>query len=86
MLLAKFEFDGTECRKLAVCLKISSVLSFIHHSLRKIFNMGGGLKQLRAKRTDRALARDVHGSPGGWPPDGGCTGAAAPCLRKFCIL
>ena len=33
---------------------------------------GGGLKQLRAMRAYRALARGVHGGPGG-------------CVRKFCI-
>ena len=48
--------------------------------------MGGGLKQLRTKRADRALARSVHGGPGGWPPGGGWKGAAPPCVRKFCIL
>ena len=30
----------------------------------KIFNMGAGPKQLRAKRADGALARGVHGGPG----------------------
>ena len=46
-----------------------------------------GLKQLRAKRADRALPRGVHGGPGGWPPGGvGCKEAAPPCLRKFGIL
>ena len=39
-----------------------------------------------AKLGDRALARGVHGGAGGWPPGGGCKGAAPPCLRKFCIL
>ena len=43
------------------------------HRLRKIFNMG--VKQLRAKRADRALVRGVHWGPGGWPPFGGCKGA-----------
>ena len=36
------------------------------HRLRKIFNIGG-LKQLRAKRADRALVRGVHGGPGAGP-------------------
>ena len=56
------------------------------HRLKKIFNMGGGLKQLQAKRADRALVRGVDGGPGGWLPGGGCKGALPPCLRKFCIL
>ena len=47
----------------------------------------GGLKQLRAKLADRALARGVHGGPGDWPL-GGCKEAAPPCLKKivFCEL
>ena len=61
------------------------ITRIIYHRLRKIFNIGE-LKQLRAKRADRALARGVHGGPGGWPPGGGCKGAAPPWLRKFCIL
>ena len=48
--------------------------------------MGGGLKQLQAKRADRALVRGVHGGPEDWPPGGGYKGEAPPCLRKFCIL
>ena len=40
----------------------------IKHRLRRIFNLGGGgLKQLRAKQADQALARGIRGVPGGWP-------------------
>ena len=56
------------------------------HRLRKIFNMGWRLKQLQVKRADQALARGIHGGPGGWLPGGGCKGAVPHCLREFCIL
>ena len=65
-----------------------NILTENPYRLRKIFNMGGGeeLKQLWAKWVDRALARGVHGEVQGLAPWRGLQGAAAPCVRKFCIL
>ena len=39
--------------------------------------MGGGLKQLRAKRADRALTQGVHGGAGAGPLAGGCKASLA---------
>ena len=42
----------------------------------------GGAQKTASDGANRALARGVHGGPGGWP----LAGAAPPCVRKFCIL
>ena len=48
-----------------------------------VFNIEGGLKPLRAKRADRALARGgVHGVQGAGSL-AGLQGATPLCLRKF---
>ena len=49
-----------------------------------VFNIEGGLKQLRAKRADRALARGgVHRVQGAGSLEGVVQGATPLCLRKF---
>ena len=58
----------------------------------KIVNIGLGRfstlgAQTTASEASRPSACAKHSrGPGGWPPGGGCKGAAPTCVRKFCIL
>ena len=86
-------FKRTPCDTKSYCkppgqtlfVYVGLTYKYIRHRRRKIFNLGGGLKQLRAKRADRALARGFHGVRRGWPPGGCCKVKAPPCLRKYSI-
>ena len=62
-------------------------LEILNIGLGRFSTWGGGAQAITSEASRPNACEWRSRGSGGWPPSGGCKGAAVPpCLRKFCIL